>query len=102
MATEPADGLVLFQDVMVIRSTPPALYCRIGNRNVWLSRVHISGKLWCTGDRGKLYIRRWVARERHLIDPQGVVVSPLALSVSRPHRPAEMRLVAKHHDVSSR
>jgi hypothetical protein len=56
MAT--ADGdLVPFQDVRVSRSTAPALLCGIGEKSVWLLRWHISGKLWCTGDRGTLFIR---------------------------------------------
>jgi hypothetical protein len=70
MPTDDGD-LVPFQDVRVIRSTAPALLCRIGEKSVWLPRWHISGKLWCTGDRGKLFIRRWVARDRHLIDTNG-------------------------------
>ena len=77
MNTEDADDdLVPFQDVRVISSTAPALLCRIGAKSVWLPRRHISGKLWCTGDRGKLFIRRWVARDRQLIDAQGVGTSP--------------------------
>jgi len=68
MAADNGDDLVLFQDVRVIRSTAPALLCRIRDRSVWLPRGHISGRLWCTGDRGKLFIRRWVARDRKLID----------------------------------
>ena len=76
MATEDAnaDDLVPFQDVRVVRSTAPALLCRIGDKNVWLPRSHISGKLWCTGDRGKLFIRRWVARDRNLIGPRGAAI----------------------------
>ena len=71
------DDLVAFLDVRVIRSTAPALFCRIGERSVWLPRRHISGRLWCTGDRGKLFIRRWVARDRHLIDlAGGAIASP--------------------------
>jgi len=49
MAKDDADGLVPFQDVRVLR---------IGDKSVWLPRLHISGKLWCTGDRSKLFIRR--------------------------------------------
>lgn len=63
------DDLVVFQDVRVVRATAPALLCTIGDRSVWLPRMHISGKLWCAGDRGKLLIRRWVARERQLFSP---------------------------------
>jgi hypothetical protein len=97
MVTENADDLVPFKDVRVIRSTAPALLCRIGERSVWLPRWHISGKLWCTGDRGTLFIRRWVARDRNLIDVQGAVIPspipprsrlPAALHVVRPDRNA--------------
>jgi hypothetical protein len=83
MAVDDADALVLFQAVRVIRATASALLCRIGDRSVWLPRVHISGRLWCTGDRGKLLIRRWVARDRQLIDPDGVAIAPLAPSTPR-------------------
>src|SRR5438552_16117294 len=97
MAKDDADDLVLFEDVRVLRSTAPALFCRIGEKNVWLPRGHISGKLWCTGDRGKLFIRRWVARDRSLIDAQGAAIRstvpslarlPAALHVVRPDRNA--------------
>ena len=43
MATDDAEGLVAFQDVRVIRSTAPALLCRIGERSVWLPRGQLSG-----------------------------------------------------------
>jgi hypothetical protein len=93
MAPDDADDLVPFLDVRVIRSTAPALLCRIGDRNVWLPRRHLSGKLWCTGDRGKLFIRRWLARDRQLIDRQGVAISPLALAIARPHPPGRLHSV---------
>jgi hypothetical protein len=80
MATEDGDDLVPFQDVRVISSTAPALLCRIGTRSVWLPRGHISGKLWSTGDRGKLFIRRWVARDRQLLDPHGAAPAPPPVS----------------------
>ena len=70
MDMQDADDLVLFQDVRVIRSTPPALLCQIGTKTVWLPRAHISGKLWCAGDRGKLFIRSWVVRDQNLPDPR--------------------------------
>ena len=91
MATEDADDLVPFQDVRVIRSTAPALLCRIGGKSVWLPRWHISGKLWCTGDRGRLFIRRWVARDRDLIEAQGAALQSSVPSLSR--LPAALRLV---------
>ena len=83
MSTENADDLVPFEDVRVVRSTAPALLCRIGEKSVWLPRWHISGKLWCTGDRGKLFIRRWLARERKLIDAEGAVIRSPVPSLSR-------------------
>jgi hypothetical protein len=83
MVTHDADDLVPFEDVKVIRSTAPALFCRIGEKRVWLPRWHISGKLWCTGDRGRLFIRRWVARDRSLIDAQGAAIQSPVRSLSR-------------------
>ena len=78
MATkEAADDLVPFLDVRIIRTTAPALLCRIGGKNVWLPRWHVSGKLWCIGDRGKLFIRRSVARDRHLTDLIGEYLTEL-------------------------
>src|SRR5262245_1415090 len=95
MTVENADELVLFQAVRVIRSTAAALLCRIGDRSVWLPRGHISGTLRCTGDRGKLFIRRWVARDRQLIDPEGLAISPLAASTPRPQVPGRLYLVRR-------
>jgi hypothetical protein len=83
MATD-ADDFVPFLDVRVISATAPALLCGIADRSVWLPRRHISGKLWCTGDRGKLFIRRWLARDRELIDRHGVALSPLAPTIAHP------------------
>jgi hypothetical protein len=96
MRTNDADDLVLFPDVRVVRSTAPALLCRIGDRSVWLPRLHISGKLWCTGDRGKLFIRRWVARDRRLIGPDGEATMPcMVRGIGPTNLPAELRLVSK-------
>ena len=91
MVTHDADDLVPFQDVKVLRSTVPALLCRIGERTIWLSRRHISGKLWSTGDRGKLFIRRWVARDQNLIEAQGAVIRPPLASLAQ--LPAGLHLV---------
>jgi len=99
MATDDAEGLVAFQDVRVIRSTAPALLCRIGERSVWLPRGHISGKLWCTGDRGKLLIRRWVARDRHLIDLHGAAITTPPPSLPRARRPVQLHLVRSERDA---
>ena len=63
------DDLVAFRYVRVVRSTAPALFCAIGDERVWLPRRHIRGNLWRRGDCGDLLIRRWVAVDRRLIDP---------------------------------
>jgi hypothetical protein len=63
------DEFVVFQNVTIVRSTAPALLCTIAGREMWLPRMHVAGKLWCAGDRGKLLVRRWVARDRQLIAP---------------------------------
>jgi hypothetical protein len=63
------EDLVMFRDVDIIAATAPALLCRIQGKRVWLPRSQVSGKLWCAGDRGKLYIPRRVARDRDLIPP---------------------------------
>ena len=100
MANDDADGLVPFLDVRVLRSTPPALLCRIGDKSVWLPRLHISGKLWCTGDRGKLFIRRWVARDRGLIGPSPETMILSLVPPRAPHHtPAHVQLVRAIHDV---
>ena len=99
MDTDDADDLVPFQDVTVIRSTAPALLCRIGDKSVWLPRGHISGKLWRTGDRGKLFIRRWVARDRQLIDLLGAVIVSPPPSLSRPRLPGQLRLVRRDRNT---
>ena len=84
MTAENPDDLVPFLDVRVVRSTAPALLCRIGDKSVWLPRAHISGRLWCAGDRGKLFVRRWVARDRHLIDAHGTAIpAPVGLAERR-------------------
>lgn len=99
MVADDADELVVFHDVRVLRSTAPALLCRIGQRSVWLPRGHITGKLWCTGDRGKLLIRRWVARDRHLIDSYGAAIPSPAPPVTRPDPSAALHLVRKDPDA---
>ena len=98
MAPHDADDLVPFQDVRVIRSTAPALLCRIGEKSVWLPRWHISGKLWRTGDRGKLFIRRWVARDRNLIDAEGAAIRSSVPSLLR--LPAALRLVRRERTTT--
>jgi hypothetical protein len=100
MVVDDADDLVVFEDVRVIRSTAPALLCAIGGRHVWLPRGHISGKLWCTGDRGKLFIRRWVARERCLIDSPGATTpEPPEVPAARGRGPGRLHLVRRDSEV---
>ena len=91
MIEDHADELVAFANVRVIRSTAPALFCGIGDKRVWLPRRHISGKLLCRGDRGSLLIRRWVARDRCLLDVQGSLTVALP-SASRSRRRLASRL----------
>ena len=95
MVEDDADDLVPFQDVRVIRSTAPALFCRVGGKRVWLPRGHISGRLWCPGDRGKLSIRRWIARDRRLIDVRGVPIESPPASRSRLRLRRRLRMVRK-------
>jgi hypothetical protein len=95
MPTDDPDDLVLFLDVRVIRSTPGSLLCRIGEKSVWLPRGHISGKLWCTGDRGKIFIRRWVAHDRHLIESQRAGIGSPTPSLLEPRLPARLHLVQR-------
>ena len=103
MTVDDADDFVPFQDVRVIRSTAPALLCGIRDKRVWLSRAHISGKLWCTGDRGTLFIRRWVARDRRLIDPQEPDAVPLPeQSISQRRFPGRLRMVRADRNTSQR
>ena len=91
MTVDRADDLVPFEDVTVISSEAPALFCGIGDLQVWLPRRHIRGRLWCAGDHGTLFIRRWIARDRHLIGTD--TVAPLQLTVSRPHPQDRLHLV---------
>jgi len=93
MAEDDADDLVQFSDVSVITSTVPALLFQIGKRSVWLPRGHISGKLWCTGDRGRLFIRRWVARDRNLLDLHGEAIASPAPTLSRARLLGQLPLV---------
>ena len=79
MTAPDADELIPFQDVRILNTTASALLCGSG-RSVSGFPVHASGKLWCTGDRGKLFVRRWVARDRGLID----TLEPVAPSDGEP------------------
>ena len=92
MATDDADDLVAFRNVRVVSSTSPALFCAIGGKRVWLPRRHISGRLWSRGDCGDLLIRRWVAVDRHLLDPG----EP---SVPRPSRLSPLRLLQRARET---
>jgi hypothetical protein len=99
MVTDGADDLVTFSNVRVIESTAADLFCRIGARCVWLPRRHVSGNLRCAGDRGKLLIRRWIARDRHLIEkPRAAIPAPL--SIARSRRRVRLHLVRPAQGVN--
>ena len=87
------DELVAFPDVRVIGSTVTDLLCRIRGRCVWLPRRHISGKLLRIGDRGRLFIRQWVALDRRLIDLHAARGLPLSPSTSPARLPTRLYLV---------
>lgn len=87
------DDLVPLLDVRIVRASAPALLCRIGEKTVWLPRDQVSGKLWCTGDRGKLFVRRRIARKLHLIDLHGAAI--LSLAPSPPRRPVVLHVVRR-------
>src|SRR5262249_40002319 len=99
IATDNADELVPFQDVRVIRSTAPALLCRVGEKSVWLPREHIRGKLWCVGDRGQLFIRRWVARDRQLIELVGAMIGSPVAARSLSRLPGQLRLLRRNRNT---
>ena len=95
MGMDDGDELVPFPDVRVIRASAPALLCRIAARCVWLPRGHIVGKLCCTGDRGTLFVRRWVARDRNLLDLDGMAIQAPQLPISLPRLPVRLHLVRR-------
>jgi hypothetical protein len=86
------DELIRFTDVHVIRATTPAMLCEVAGKRVWISRRHVSGKLWCAGDRGALFVRRSLARELDLLPPQRtadvVQIGPSTANRPKPARPA--------------
>lgn len=94
MFEDTLDDLVEFPHVRLIEASVSALWCAIGQRNVWLPRLHVRGALRSRGDRGTLRIRRWLAQELKLPMPG----SPAAAKSSseraaRRHR-FQMRAVA--------
>lgn len=93
MSTENPNDLLLFDDVTIVGATGGALQCRIGTKIVWLPRHHVDGKLRNRGDRGKLLVRRWVARDRHLIDGHGTGGASPARSDSKPAGARRLHLV---------
>jgi len=86
------DEMVRFTDARVIRTTPPALLCAVAGKEVWIPRRHVSGKLWCAGDRGTLFLPRSLARDLALLPPQRTAdvlpIGPAAAQRPRPARPA--------------
>jgi hypothetical protein len=99
MGMDGGDEFVPFQDVRVIRAAASALLCRVATRSVWLPRGHIVGKLCSTGDRGTLFVRRWVARDRHLIDLDGVAIPSPTPSISRLRLPVRLHLVRREAET---
>jgi hypothetical protein len=95
MGMDDGDELVPFHDVRVIRASAPALLCRIAARCVWLPRGHIVGKLCCTGDRGTLFVRRWVARDRNLLDLDGMPIQSPPPSIPLLRLPVRLHLVRR-------
>jgi hypothetical protein len=69
MTTDEGDQFVAYQRVRIIRSTATALRCAITDKQVWLPREHVKGRLWSRGDCGTLLVRRWIALDRHLAVP---------------------------------
>jgi hypothetical protein len=88
MFSDDVDELLAFQRVRVVRSTTPALLCAIGDKRVWLPREHIRGRLWSRGDRGTLFVRRWVALDRRLTLPGESIVPHQA--AAQPNVPAHV------------
>ena len=95
MGMDDGDELVPFHDVRVVRASAPALLCRIASRCVWLPRGHIVGKLCCTGDRGTLFVRRCVARDRNLLDLDGMAIQAPQPAISLPRLPVRLHLVRR-------
>lgn len=84
------DDLIRFPDVHVIRATIPAMLCAVGGKRVWIARRHVSGKLWCAGDRGALFLRRSLARELDLLPPARTAdIVPIGPTAG--HRPKPAR-----------
>jgi hypothetical protein len=92
MVAPDGDDLIRFPDVHVIRATTPAMLCQVAGKRVWISRRHVSGKLWCAGDRGTLFLRRSLARDLDLLPaPQTaevVQIGPATTHRPKPARPA--------------
>lgn len=87
------DGFVAVQNVRVIGSTAQTVHCRIGDRNVWLPRMHVVGRLTTTGNQRRLLVRRWVACDRHLIDVGGVATAATRVPSPRHHPGVQLHLV---------
>ena len=84
------DDLIRFPDVHVIRATAPAMLCAVAGKQVWISRRHVSGKLWCAGDRGALYVSRSLARELDLLPPPRTA-DVVQIGATTTHRPKAAR-----------
>jgi hypothetical protein len=88
-----AQELVAFEQVRILNVASGALYCLIGDKRVWLPREHIKSTLCCRGDRGRLFVRRWVALDRQLVLPGAARVVPLSRPPHRAMQPRRLRLV---------
>jgi len=100
ITADDADDLVPFRNVTIISSTGTSLFCGVGGKNVWLPRRHVSGRLYTMGDRGTLLIRRWVARDRHLLrPPETAATAVLGASMSRRRLATGLHLVRRDREV---
>jgi hypothetical protein len=88
-----ANELLAFERVRILNVASGALHCLIGRRRVWLPREHIKGTLWCAGDRGRLFVRRWVALDRNLVPPAAAQVVRLSRQALRVLQPRRLRLL---------
>ena len=85
--------LVAFEQVRILNVAAGALRCLIGDKRVWLAREHIKSTLCCRGDRGRLFVRRWVALDRQLDLPGAARVVPPSLPPHRAMQQRRLRLV---------
>jgi hypothetical protein len=58
------NGSAMFRAVEVIRDTGTAFLCLVGSQQVWvpLTEIRYGSELSRMGDRGRLIVSRWFAR----------------------------------------